>query len=279
MCKLSGITQQSSQQQQVDLQENENVSQNKFLIVETYLCQFCQKKFKTKKTCKQHQDNHCKLNEKLSLEKLAKLLNQKQDEIDRSHTEMKCYQQKIDGLEIQINKLINKFQIQNIGNINNFHADTINDNSTNTNTNINVLNYNQTDYDFLTPRDFLRCFQDNNHCVKTLIEKVHFNKKHPENMNIYISCLKGKYVMVYKENKWQIFDRKKQIDYLYNTNELVLENWYDEYSEKYPHIIKSFNRYLKNKDEDDELLTNVKQEILMMLYNKRDMIPHNNKSE
>ena len=134
-----------------------------------------------------------------------------------------------------------------------------------------MLNYNKTDYDFLKENDFVRCFMDNNHCVKALIEKVHFNKNKPENMNIYISCIKGKFVMVYRDNEWQIRDRQKQIDDLYETNEIILENWYDDYSEKYPHIIKSFTRYLKNKEEDTELIKNVKNEILLMLYNKRNI--------
>lgn len=76
--------------------------------------------------------------------------------------------------------------------------------------------------------------------------------------------------MVYRDNKWQIRDRKQQIDDMYESNELILENWYDEYQEKYPHIIKSFTRYLKNKEEDNELINNIKYEILMMLYNKHD---------
>ena len=77
--------------------------------------------------------------------------------------------------------------------------------------------------------------------------------------------------MVYKEDGWQIQKRKEQIDDLYEYNEMVLENWYDEYKEKYPDIIKSFKNYLHNKDEND-LLNNVKDEILLMLYNKREAI-------
>ena len=78
--------------------------------------------------------------------------------------------------------------------------------------------------------------------------------------------------MIYKDNTWQIQDKKKQIEHLYDNNEGVLENWYDEYREKYPNIIKSFQRYLKNRDED-VVLNKIKEEILLMLYNKRKMIP------
>ena len=49
--------------------------------------------------------------------------------------------------------------------------------------------------------------------------------------------------MVYKDDKWQVKDRTAQIDDIYEYNEIVLSNWYDEYKEKYPDIIKSFKRY------------------------------------
>jgi len=68
-----------------------------------------------------------------------------------------------------------------------------------------------------------------------------------------------------------IQNKKDQIDDLYNYNEVVLENWYDEYKEKYPHIIQSFQRYLKNKD-DSEIINSVKEDILLMLYNKRKSV-------
>ena len=61
------------------------------------------------------------------------------------------------------------------------------------------------------------------------------------------------------------------MDNLYNYKEVVLENWYDEYKEKYPSIIMSFQKYLQNRDEN-EVLNNIKEEILVMLYNNRKMI-------
>ena len=74
--------------------------------------------------------------------------------------------------------------------------------------NIYLLNYNNTDYSHLTERDYITCINDCNHCIKTLIEKLHFNTEKPENMNIYISSIKGNYVMVYKDNSWQIQNKR-----------------------------------------------------------------------
>ena len=171
-------------------------------------------------------------------------------------------------MQKQIERLTNKLQIQNINN------GIINNNIVN----IQILNHNNTDYSHLTDKDYLSCIKDCNYCIKTLIEKVHFNEEKPENMNIYISNIKGNYMMVFRDGAWQIKDKKEQIDDLYDYNEVILENWYDEYKEKYPDIIESFQTYLKNKDEDD-VINHIKEEVLMMLYNKRQMIKYENKIE
>ena len=77
--------------------------------------------------------------------------------------------------------------------------------------------------------------------------------------------------MVYRDNTWKIQDRKEIIDDLYERNEYELENWYEEFYEKYPEIVKSFQRYLENKDSDS-VVNDVKRKILMELYNKRELI-------
>ena len=81
-----------------------------------------------------------------------------------------------------------------------------------------------------------------NYCVKMLVQKVHFCKNKPENMNIYISNIKDKYAIVYNDNQWQITNKKEQIDDLFDTNENILENWYDKYKDAHPEIVKCFER-------------------------------------
>jgi uncharacterized C2H2 Zn-finger protein len=228
-------------------------------------CKYCGTTFRTNKGMIRHIKYYCLNNNNESFIELANLLNKKDQQIEESKKEISENKKEIQRLQRLIEKLSNRLQIKNIHNGNNI----------NNTLNLNLLNYNKTVYDHLTEKDYIRCIQDCNHCVKTLIEKVHFNKSCPENMNIYISSIKGKFIMVYRDNKWQVKNRREQIDDLYECNEMLLENWYNEYCEKYPHIIQSFKRYLRNKDEDDELISRVKDEILMMLYNKRDLVLEN----
>ncbi len=225
-----------------------------------FMCKYCDKEFKFKQGMYRHIKYTCKKNKDEDFQELARLLNEKDKQLALKESKM---ENEIKRMQKQIDKLTNKLQIQNIN-------QGIIQNGNNI-INIQLLNHNDTDYSHLTPKDYITCIKDCNKCVKTLIEKVHFNTKKPENMNIYLSNIKGKYLMIYKENTWQIQDKKSQIDDLYDNNEFVLENWYDEYKEKYPSIIDSFQKYLQNRDEN-ETLNNIKEEILVMLYNKRKLI-------
>ena len=218
-------------------------------------CKYCNKSFTTVKSMNRHIKYSCKENKDEDFKELARLLNEFKEESIKKDKE-------IEKMTRQIERLTNKLQIQNVTNNMNSHNQY----------NIKILNYNKTDYSHLTENDYMKCIADCNKCVKTMIEKVHFNKDKPENMNIYISSIKGNYVMMFKDNQWQIVNRKESIDDIFDKNEFEIETWYEEYKDKYPHIIKSFNTYLKNKEEDDAMLNDVKDEIMVMLYNKRTMI-------
>lgn len=241
-------------------------SEKRSTTKKVYECRYCKKILKHQSSLSRHIKYTCKDNKDEDLQELARLFNEKEKKMNTKDNElvqmMKDKDKQMMKMQKQIDKLTNKLQIQNIN-----HG-TINNNTIN----IQLLNHGETDYSHLTLKDYMTCIKNCNRCVHTLIEKVHFNPNKPENMNIFLSNIKGKYVMIYKDNEWQIKDKKEQLDNLYDSNEMVLENWYDEYKDKFPHIINSFQRYLKNKDEND-LLNKVKDEILVMLYNKRKMIP------
>ena len=206
----------------------------------------------------------CKKNKDEDLKELARLMNEKDKQINEL---IQNKDKQLDKMQKQIERLVNKLQIQNINN------GTITNNNV---YNIQILDYNNTDYSHLTENDYVNCLTDCNHCVKSLIEKVHFNENKPETMNIYISSIKGNYAMVYKENTWQIQDRKEQVDDLYEYNEILLENWYQEYRLKYPQMIQSFKNYLRNR-EGNHIINEVKKEILLMLYNNRGLVQKNSK--
>ena len=226
---------------------------------ESYQCRYCFKNFKFKQSMYKHIKYSCKKNTDEDLKELARLLNEHGTNYELSN-------KKVDYLKKKINKLTNKLQITNV-----IQGDVHHYQQNNNIYNINLLNHKDTDYSHLTAMDYISCIKMCNYCVKMLVQKVHFCQNKPENMNIYISNIKDKYAIVYNDNQWQITNKKEQIDDLFDTNENILESWYDKYKDEHPEIVKCFERYMKNREED-QVIDRVKDKILLMLYNNRTMV-------
>jgi len=151
----------------------------------------------------------------------------------------------------QIEKLMGKLEINGSFNNNTIH--------------VSLLSYRNTDVSHLTNDDYRNCYKKVNHCVKHLIEKVHFNPAKPENMNIYISNMKDKYLMVYDGVNWNLANKVEELDRLYEEKEMMLEDWLE--SNPDPILKEKFVKYLNNK-EKDECLNQIKEEIKLLLYNQ-----------
>jgi hypothetical protein len=141
-------------------------------------------------------------------------------------------------------------------------------NTTNIQNNITLLAYEKTDTSHLTDDDYKKCIKKVNFCVKNLIEKIHFNPNKPENMNIYISNMKDKYLMVYDGTNWNLANKNDQLEKLYDDKEIMLEEWLE--TNKDTEMKDKFLRYLNNK-ETDECINMIKEEIKLMMYNKKQI--------
>ena len=90
-------------------------------------------------------------------------------------------------------------------------------------------------------------------------------------MNIYISNIKQKYIMIYENNGWLLKDRDTEIDNLIDSKELLLEDWLESEQDKYPLLKKKFEHYLNSK-EDNEILNQLKEDIKLLMYNNKKLI-------
>lgn len=104
-------------------------------------------------------------------------------------------------------------------------------------------------------------------CVKTLVEIVHLDPNHPENMNIYVSNLKDKYIMVYTGETWELKNRQYEINHLYDHNEMLLSEWLKEHGTR--ELRDKFEKYLSRKDG---AINMIHEEIKLMLYNNRHTV-------
>jgi hypothetical protein len=243
------------------VQNRPNITQNIAKISpisNTFSCKYCSQGFKHKSSIYKHIKYTCTKSKDEDLKELVRLMNLKMDQKDKElDLHKKTIETQFKQLETQskqIDKLVNKLEI---------HGSF---NTTNIQNNIQLLSFKDTDVSHLTDKDYAFCIKRVNFCVKSMIEKIHFNPAKPENMNIYISNLKDKYLMVYENGNWNI-KTKKELDYLYEQKEMMLEEWINE-QDKYPELKEKFIQYVHNKD-NDETLNMIKDEIKLMMYNKR----------
>ena len=222
-----------------------------------FTCKYCNQKFTFRQSMNRHIKYTCTKNKDEDLTELVRLLNlQLETQKQEFNEKIESQSKKIESQSKQIEKLMGKLEVNG-----SFNNNTIN--------NIQLLAYRETDVSHLTDQDYRSCIKKVNHCVKHMIEKVHFNPTKPENMNIYISNIKDKYIMVYDGMNWNLANKKDELDRLYEEKEMMLEEWLDSNPEK--ELKDKFLKYLNNK-ESDECLNRIKEEIKLMLYNNQKML-------
>jgi hypothetical protein len=226
-------------------------------VATVFTCKYCNQKFTFRQSMNRHIKYTCTKNKDEDLKELVRLMNiQIEQQKNELQSQKQEFNKKIDTQAKLIEKLMGKLEVGNT-----FNTAIVN--------NIQLLGYRQTDVSHLTDQDYRSCIKRVNHCVKSMIEKVHFNPLKPENMNIYISNIKEKYIMVYDGVNWNLANKKDELDRLYEEKEMMLEEWLDSNPDE--ELKKKFMKYLDNKD-NDEFLNRIKEENKLLLYNKQNML-------
>jgi hypothetical protein len=223
-----------------------------------FTCKYCSQKYKYKQSLSKHVKYSCTKNKDEDLKELVRLLNNKLENQDK---ELKDQSKQIENKDKQIEKLKGKLEINNSFNTNT----TINNIQ-----NITLLSYTETDTSHLTDHDYKKCIETKNWCVVKMIEKVHFNPKKPENMNLYIPNIKDKYVMMYEDGNWKLNHTKDVIEKLYDENEELISEWVEIHPDE-NESKEAFERYLwiKTNDKDNKNIKSLHNHTKILLYNNR----------
>ena len=219
-----------------------------------FMCKYCYKEYTHQSSLSKHIKYSCTKNKDEDLKELVRLMNlqleKQRGQMLQKDKELQYHKEQNENQQKQIDKLMDKLQVPNITNIQN---------------NIQLLSYKDTDVSHLTEKDYIGAIKQVTFCVKSMIEKIHFNPLKPENRNIYISNMKDKYIMVYEGNNWNLKNKSYELNNLYDTHEMLLEDWLESYGTK--ELRDKYDRYLNNK-EDEETMNMIKDEIKLMMYNK-----------
>ena len=214
-------------------------------------CKYCPKKFTTKNSCYRHQKHYCK---KRPINEIVLFKKNKISEVD----ELK---EKVANLEKMLkNKSINSKIIQN--------ANKIENNQTNHQT-IVINNYGSENLKYITKNYITDLIKSGPYTsIPKLMNKIHFDKKHPENHTVAITNIKSKYGSIRKDDRWQVMLIKDLL-------EDILINKFEFLDEMFPAISEDLPEYKKNcyKDFTDkiscdpEVKTKLENDLYLVILN------------
>ena len=155
------------------------------------------------------------------------------------------------------------------------HAGNNNINSNNTNIetqNINIIinAFGNENTDYIDDKAILECIGRVYKSIPSLLEKIYFDPKHPENHNIKITNRKLPYASVMGDNqKWKTVDRKDAIDTMVNNSYNILDDKFKENKDKIPPSRQGHFRGFQSRFDagDKELMKELKSEVDMMVLN------------
>jgi hypothetical protein len=259
------------------------------------ICKSCNKQFSSKQACDHHMDGRCK--KKLNMEKnnpspniYNNMSNNMGSDISDNISPEITNEEKLSNEVLELKKMVQLLseKLNNIPNISNNPPNNIsnnnnsNNNINNSNNNINNSNNNNTINITINPIDKPNIFLDNANIKKILnkgfksvpelITRLHFDKEHPENHNVYIGNKKDFRLSYFDGNSWILSNNNDILDTLYDNNSDFLIEKFDELEDELDaSTLLKFGRYKDNRDESTTIVDN-KEEIKFILYNKKNII-------
>ena len=140
---------------------------------------------------------------------------------------------------------------------------------------VNVVPFGKEDLSRINKTEMLKVFAGGFNSTLRLTETTHFNPRYPEFHNVYISSMKNKYAMTYDGNDWQLVMKDELIDTLYDRKRDYIEENLDEFLDSLTNSqTKALQRWMDGGD-DHPYVRKIKNDMKLMLYNKRKMAIEN----
>ena len=232
-----------------------------------FACKYCSVGFLSKSTMYRHIRKYCKIKKQDDIKK--------EDIFEQLLCAHASNKKKIDMLKKEnyvlkkkVNKLVKEKTTTNV--ITNINRGTVN--------NIILVGYGKEDLSRIDRNDVIKALHNGFNSSVKLTETLHFNPKYPEYHNVYISNMKDKYAMTYDGNDWNLTIKENLINKIYDDKKNYIEDNLDDFVDSLSASRKkALDRWLET-DDDDEKISKIKNEIKLLLYNKRNLVePNKNK--
>jgi hypothetical protein len=238
-----------------DIEQTKNAEVDKKHIDEDLTCVLCHKKFTRKDIRDRHLRDNCKIRRKLS--------NEVEEAIKKILAENSSLRE--ENRKLKDKKGNTTYNILNA---------YINNNTYN---NVKLAAYGHEDTSYITPTHYSEIFNHGKNAIPIFIKFLHFNKKHPENNNIFISNIHDDYVLIFNGHKWMLHQRDKALDDVYFDSVSTLDDVYHKQIKNNPDsVVIRFEEFLE-KHDDDKIANDIKTELKLLFYNYKDIVENTKK--
>lgn len=174
------------------------------------------------------------------------------------HTMYRCKIKKEKDVVVSLESKISEQQKQ-LETIRPIHV--VNNTHNNTQNNIKINSYRDTDYSHLTDETFIHALTKGLMCGNEIIKQVHFNKDIPENKNIQLTNLRGKFMKIMQNNKWTTVDKRSHLETLLETASDLFTEWLETADRQHRDRHKTISGRAENQSE------HILNAFKLMLYN------------
>jgi Zinc finger, C2H2 type/C2H2-type zinc finger len=235
--------------------------------VKEYICDICDKELSSRTSLYRHKRNVCK-----ERKKTLETADVESDKIAKIYDMLIKMKEENDELKVKVTRMSKEPTVNNIMNMNNNNCN-INNGTVN---NFYLVGYGKEDMEKIDYNDILKGIKSGFHSTYNLIDTVHFNPNYPEFHNVYISSMKNKYAMMYDGDNWTLVMKDALIDKLYDDKRNYIEENLDDFIDSLSNSQKNALYRWMDADDDHDYIRKIKNDIKLMLYNKRNL-PINNK--
>ena len=178
--------------------------------------------------------------------------------IKKDHSNPNDYEERIKNLQEQVEDLqakLNNAPTSGPSTIINNNS-TTNNTTNNTNNQILIIqNFGNENIDYITNEYVANKLKQPKQGINEIIRQIHFNPGRPENHNVKITNKKLPYASVFKNNDWELDDKKKIINQMITKSYCIMDNVYhDQHDTLMPSTRRQFETFQNKFDEQDSKL-------------------------